>query len=266
MRLRSFIAALGALMLFACVTFAAFCPRCNQTLREDQKFCDSCSARIAAEENLAATEAEFVEQMRINREAYLDSLGQLRDFYLMQGDHQNYEKVVNELQDLGIARQYFYQHWEDTLTGISPSKRIREAELLYEQADRLRKSVNPFTIRRRQLMMIDLYRRILQEYPDSDLVDETAYRLGQVYEELGGPEMRRAARFYERCFSWNPSTELPARFRAAKIYDERLRDYNEAIRLYRLAMAAEKDDNLRREAALRLDQLERMKAAGELAL
>ena len=264
MRMSIIVAALGALIIFASSALAAFCPTCASAMRDDQRFCDDCSAKIAAERQEAFTEEEIVEQMRQNREAYRKSLEELRDYYRRRGDYGNYEKVVNEMQDFELARQYFYQHWEETIGDLKPSRRIREAELLYEQAERMRRSINPFGIRRRQLQTIDLYRQILQNYSDSELVDEAAFRLGQVYEEMGGPEMDRAARFYERSFMWNPQTPLPARFRAARIHDERLRNFDDAIRLYRLASQSEADENLRREAAIRLEQLERMKAAGEL--
>lgn len=257
MRVSSLAAALFVLVISAGAAIAAFCPRCDETIGGNRRYCDACAAKIAAEENQAATEAELVQQLRDSREAYRRSLEELRDYYRSRGDFANYEKAVHELEDVALARQYFYQHWEDTLGELEPARRIREAELLFEEADKLRRSINPFGIRRRQLKMIDLYRQILELYPDSELVDTVAFRLGQVYEDIGGPETERAARFYERSFRWNPNTSLPGRFRAARIYDRHLRNFSEAMRLYELAAAHEADEELQKEAAIRLEELRR---------
>jgi hypothetical protein len=108
-----------------------------------------------------------------------------------------------------------------------------------------------------------MYRSIIQKYPTSTLIGDAAFQLGDIYEELGGPETHRAARFFVYCFIWNPKTDLPARYRAARIYDVKLHMYNWAAWLYKLAAVDSPDADIQKKAQTRFDQLTKQGYTGD---
>ena len=53
-----------------------------------------------------------------------------------------------------------------------------------------------------------LFQQILTSYPESDKIDDAAYRLADMYEGKSYKQYRRAEVYYERCFQWNPNTQF----------------------------------------------------------
>ena len=74
---------------------------------------------------------------------------------------------------------------------------------------------------------LGLFNQLIQQYPSSDKIDDAAYKGGRIYEYLKNYEL--AAVYYQRAFQWNEATTNPARFRAAKVMDQKLRMRKEAL-------------------------------------
>jgi hypothetical protein len=78
----------------------------------------------------------------------------------------------------------------------------------------------------------------------------TAFRIGEVLSGVDFREYTRAARWFERCFRWNPKTELPATYRAAELYETKTVDYDRAAQLYYLTARSTADPELQQTADL----------------
>jgi hypothetical protein len=255
MRIKSVV--LGGVMVLAlCVSvLAAFCANCRKQIPDGQKYCTDCLAAMNLRKPPAA-EKEFINDVVLKRNEYENSLEGLRKFYIDTGNAAGKAKADKELEDLRRMRHYIYQPWEDSLPAMmTPTDDIKEAELLYRDGEKLREGLNPIGREARLLEAVEGYRRILEKYQKSNRVADAAYRLGEVYEELGGPDTERAAQFYVRCATWDPNSQFPAIFRAAQIYDQKLHDYKTAAGLYKQAAAQSKDADVRRRATQRLAQL-----------
>src|SRR5262249_44602572 len=100
-----------------------------------------------------------------------------------------------------------------------------------------------------------LFQQILTSYPQSDKIGDAAYQLGDLYEGKAYKQYRRSAQYFERCFQWNPNTQLDARLRAARLYDKQLMDRNRAAELYREITTHETDPKRIAEAEKRLVEL-----------
>ena len=87
----------------------------------------------------------------------------------------------------------------------------------------------------------------------SDKIDTVAYMLGDLYESKAYKQTERAARYYERCFQWNPKTHTDARLRAARLYEKS--DKTRAIEIYREIKTTEVDETRQQEATKRLAEL-----------
>jgi hypothetical protein len=100
-----------------------------------------------------------------------------------------------------------------------------------------------------------LLQQLLTAYPQSDKIGDAAYQLGDLYEGKAYRQYRRAAHYYERCFQWNPNTQLDARLRAARLYDRQLAERVRATELYREITLHETDPKRLQEAQKRLTEL-----------
>src|SRR5262249_61883000 len=68
-------------------------------------------------------------------------------------------------------------------------------------------------------------------------------------------QSRRAAAYFERCFQWNPKTNLDARLRAARLYERSVKDRARAVEIYRDITNFETDEKRIEEARRRLQEL-----------
>ena len=78
-----------------------------------------------------------------------------------------------------------------------------------------------------------LLQQILSKYPQSTMIDEAAYQLGDIYESRNYHQFQRAAIYFERCFQWNKKTQTDARLRAAHLYEKQLNDKAHALEIYK---------------------------------
>ncbi len=214
---------------------------------------------IETRHRLAGDEKVLVDKAKQSRDEYHSALKELKKFYEESGNYPRLKKVRTELEDLELVRTSDYQNWEDLIGHLKPEKDIPEARELYEQGEGLRNAI-AISSRKKEAKLKEAvvkYRQLIEQYPDSELVDEAAYRLGTIHSTIYFGNYWRAAKFYQYCFEWNPKTELQARYMAAQIYRRKLHEYEEAAKLYWLSSLYTVRFDLRKDAKRQFKLLER---------
>ena len=257
MKVRMFGMGVLVVLLAGAVAWAGHCIICYKQVPDAEKYCDFHKGAMLAQQANAAKEKELVDAVKKARADYDLALKKLRQFYYDSGNAERLFMASNELDDLKNARKYEYQGLEDTVGDLVPAKDIPEATKLYERADSLRRQVlPPWGSEKRLREALRLYMELIEKYPDSKLVDEAAFGIGDILEGADFREYGRAVRWYERGYQWNPATKRPARYRAARLYEERLGDNEKAAQLYYLVAETASDLILKQEARVHLEQLQ----------
>lgn len=188
-----------------------------------------------------AAEADYVEHMAATREAYREALVGLADYYASVGNATKLQWANTELKTFDQMVHYRYlQPAEWVPKNLTAMNSIEDADLLYDKAIDLYRQAGGFLIITNEAKLrqaLGLFNQLIQQYPTSDKIDDAAYRAGLIYEHLKDYEL--AAIYFQRTFQWNEATPYPARFRAAKIMDQKLRMRKEALALYKLAVEKE---------------------------
>jgi len=202
------------------------------------------------------SDVELVEKLLAARRDYQVSLEALRAHYISVQDTERARWAEDELREFHrINKQAYNLDMDVPPPTLKAEKNIPEANELYKRAMTYKdKGWGPDYIdnqRRAEL----LFQQILTSYPESDKIDDAAYRLGEMYEGKAYKHYRRAAVYYQRCFQWNPNTQFDARLRAARLYDHILQDRSEAVRLYEDVLQHETDPAWELEAKKRLQEL-----------
>jgi len=253
------VLALGVLVLLfvGTIAWADHCVICYRATAPGEKYCDVCKGALMAEQTTALREKELVDEVKKRREEYAAALNKLRQFYYDTGNAERLAQASFELGDLMRVRQYDYQGLEDILGDLNPTKNLPEANELFDRAQALRRRAwPPWGSEQRLREALKLYLQLVEKYPESNRVPEAAFAIGDILERAAFREYRRAARWYERAFQWDPKIKLPARYCAAVLYEEKLCDYEKAARLYYMAAQLETDPDLRQKALERLQQLQ----------
>jgi TolA-binding protein len=207
-----------------------------------------------------ATEVDLVEKARLARAQYQQALEALLAYYRKYGyfDRSNWaEKEILELR--GITR---YPYLGDAVAQnprYQPKEDNAGADALYSQALTLYKEATGLggLIGGKEKLQkaLDLFRQVIERYPNSDKIDDAAFYAGEIYASDDFKEYTLALNSYQRCLKWNPNTELPVKFRMAVLYDYRLRDREKAMDLYKQVVEAGKNASNVRYAQNRIRQL-----------
>ena len=188
------------------------------------------------------SEADLVEEMATNREAYKKSLELLIGYYNKTGNNMKLERAQKELYGFNLMTKYNYI-MEPVLTGdgYEATTPIAAADDLYYDAVAFEKSAGiiPGLPRNENKLRLALqnYNRLIKEHPTSDKIDDAAYKAGVIMEEF--KDYVVALDYYQSAYKWDPETIHPARFRAARILDKQLHRYAEALELYQEAIRVE---------------------------
>jgi len=203
-----------------------------------------------------ASDIELVERLLAARRDYQLILEQLRNYYAAGGDMERAHWAEEELLQLHrIPKQAFRLELDVPPPTLQAAQNIPEANELYRRAMTYKDKGwgTDYTDNQRRAEI--LLQQLLTTYPRSDKIGDTAYQLGDLYESKAYKQYRRAAHYFERCFQWNPNTQLDARLRAAHLYDRMLADRARAVELYRDITTHETDPKRLQEAQKRLTEL-----------
>jgi len=195
----------------------------------------------AAAINIDSSEVDLVEKMEVNRQAYRQGLELLAGYYMRTGNNMKYEWAQKELAALDTMPKYNYIIEANVAPqNLKVSASIPEADDLYYEAEELNKEAGrlPVLKNENQLRLaLAKYNEVIRKYPASDKIDDAAYHAGEIYEYL--KDYTIALLYFKRTYQWDPETPYPARFRAARILDQRLHNKAEALQLYQQAVKIE---------------------------
>jgi tetratricopeptide (TPR) repeat protein len=188
-----------------------------------------------------AGEVDVVERVAEARTGYQTALEELIAYYKSTGNENKRRWAQNELTTFRQMAQYRYLMPGEWVTqNMSATEDVAGAEDLYQKAKKLRAEAGGNFIifdKAKLRQSLQLFNQLMTEYPNSTRIDEAAYRAGQIYEYFKDYEL--AAVMYQRCYQWNEKTNFPARFRAARVLDQRLKMRKEALAIYKLAVQKE---------------------------
>ena len=192
------------------------------------------------------SEADLVEEMAVNRQAYREGLQKLASYYARVGNNMKLHWAQRELQSLDTMTKYDYiLSPEITMPSSKPVASIPDADRLYLEAEEYEKQAGflplvdlPILKDENSLRLaLSRYNQLIKNYPSSDKIDDAAYRAGVIYEYF--KDYPIALMYYQSAFAWDPEGIYPARFRAARILDKHLYRKDEALQLYQQAVKTE---------------------------
>lgn len=218
---------------------------CEEAVKDDPRYrMDPAMMQKATSEGFAtpeAAEVDMVETMAASRSQYLANLEALRKFYEAKGDDLRKGWAAKELAMAGeIPRFQYLMPAEKAMADRRATDSIETADTLYDEAMKRYRSAMLLPIlpdNAKLRLALNQFNELITRYPNSDKIDDAAYRAGRIYEHFRDFDV--AARYYQRTFQWNELTPYPARFRAAYMLDQKLHDRQSALELYRLAVQAE---------------------------
>jgi TolA-binding protein len=140
-------------------------------------------------------------------------------------------------------------------TNINPPRNIEEANILFQDGEVYRNSFSIIKKKSKLRLAETRYKKILNDYPESDKADDAAYELADIYDSYYFKDYEAAAFYYVKCYHLNAFTEKPARFKAASVYDKHLKDFKEAVNNYSEVMKYSTDEADRYIAKTRLKEL-----------
>jgi len=222
------------------------------------------AAKITAQEDLriGVGEADIVEQMVIDRQAYRTGLESLIAHYKATGNDMKLRWAEDELKSLEQVPQYNYIV-DAAIAGpeLKATASIREADLMFADAVRLeREAKRLIVIYDEDLLRTVLakYNEIINRHPSSDKIDDAAFRAGGILEYF--KDYTLAVLYYKRAYQWDPQTENPAMFKAASVLDKYLLRRAEALELYEKAVERESlGENYKQIARRRIEAITKSK-------
>ena len=189
---------------------------------------------------VTASEADMVEEMAIDRQAYRRGLELLVGYYDKTGNNMKLGWAKTELAALNDMPRYRYIV-DPGSPDQKPTTLIPEADDLYYDGQALEKKAGllPILKNENQLRRAkEKYELLIQKHPSSDKIDDAAYRIGEICEYL--KDYSIALSYYKRTYGWDPDTNYPARFKSARILDKYLHRHAEALELYQQAIKMER--------------------------
>src|SRR5437588_3941079 len=203
-----------------------------------------------------ATDYDLVKNLNLCRTRYQATLEQLRTWYMTNGDLEKARWAEEELRQFHrMPKQAFRLDLDVPAETLQAKENVLEANELYRRAMTYKDKGwgNDYIDNQRRAEL--LFQQLLSNYPQSDKIGDAAYQLGDIYESRAYRQYRRAAQYFERSFQWNPTTQLDARLRAARLYDRNTIDRARARELYQEVMKHDTDTRRIQEAQRRLTEL-----------
>jgi len=199
-------------------------------------------------------EVGLVEAVAAARKQYERTLEALREYYTNRGNNAKTEWAESELQGFEkTPKPRYLLAAEIAGPELRPARHIEAAKQLYEEGLHF-KNYPAFPPAKKDYLKVALekFRTIIEKYPQSDKIDDAAFRMGEIYGGWYFQDYARAVMAYERCWQWNPETRYPARFKAAKILEEKLKNRARAVELYNEVIAHTQNEELAKQAQQRI--------------
>ncbi len=245
-------------MCISCFTWAGSCERCYEKIADDKQYCTECELSTSDRlTDMKSREEQITSALTSAREKYKSELEKLVQYYMDIGNYSRLKKARKELSSLNKMPQLEYMMTSGETANISSSKNIEEANILFQDGEAYKNSLN-IVKKKSKLKAAEIrFRKIVDDYPNSDKADDAAYELASIYEGYYFKDYEGAAFYYVKCYTLNGETDKPARFKAAWIYDKHLKDYKNAVKNYNKVLKNSKDDAYRFTAKTRLEQLKK---------
>ena len=203
-------------------------------------------------------ETDLIECVAADREAYRNALQSLSIYYTQTGNNMKLAWVEDELAGLNKVPQYTYVI-DATIAGpnLRASLSITEADYMYQEALRTEKKAKEliFIVDEDKLRLaLQRYNNLIRKHPTSDKIDNAAYQAGGIAEHFR--DYTVALLYYQRAYQWDANTDTHAEFKAAYLLDTQMARRDEALGLYRRALAKENlSQNYRTFAERRIAEL-----------
>ena len=204
-----------------------------------------------------AGEADIIEQVVIDREAYRNALLRLIKHYEQTGNNMQLGWAQLELTSLDRIPQYKYII-EANIAGpnLKASTQIAEAELMYREALQIDSKARKYVLIKNEDLLrlaLDKYNQLIKRHPSSERIDDAAYKSAKILEYF--KDYTIALLYYKRVYQWDPDTEYPAKYRAAIVLDKHLHRMEEALELYQQAVKGYLKGSYKDFAEMRIAQL-----------
>ncbi|MCE9533710.1 MAG: hypothetical protein K8T89_21670, partial [Planctomycetes bacterium] len=148
------------------------------------------------------SDIEMVEKLNSTRKQYQLNLEQLRQQYLNMGDIEKAKWAEDELKQYHRMMKYAYRLDIDVpVPTLQAKQNIPEANDLFREAMKYKDKGfgNEYLDNQRRAEL--LFQRLLDKYPESDKIGETAYQLGDIYEKYRpSVQYQRGALYFERSY------------------------------------------------------------------
>lgn len=211
---------------------------------------------------------DLVEEMVVTREKYIQQLVQIERAYLLAGDLEraNWARRQRTTTE-SVNYPYLAAGATEQRVQVAPEQSIPEADAVYNEALGLLNQVRgvPFAghlkaNKDKARKALDLFKKVLDEYPKSDKVDDCAFYCGEIYKEYlreDDPDDELSVRYYQWAVALDPQTPHAARFQCAVVYDFRRHDRTKALELYHQVLDSDENQNESnaRFSATRIEQL-----------
>lgn len=192
-------------------------------------------------------EVDLVEEMLLEREAYLRSLKLLIDTYARQGEENQAAAARSELNDNNAVKRYAYITEAETPSApLKPLESIAEADQLYREAyDLMIKGGHHVAIWYNATTMriaVNKFKDLIDRYPTSDKIASAAYYIAEIHKEYNQERDNEIAiEWYKKAIAWDPNVNHPCWSHIAHIYDFRMHEREKALEWYQKVLDNEKD-------------------------
>lgn len=236
--------ACAALAVSGCTARAPKGPTVS-TLDDSPRKGATSGSKVSADLSIVdQSEVDLVESLTEHRTAYRANLERLRELYQSKGYATKLSWAEYELKGLRAVKAFRYLLDAEIPSGeLRPMTSIDDADALYSEGLALMKKAGagvPILYREDEMVQAaDLFRRLIEQYPSSDKIDDAAFQLGEIHKDYLHNTETLALKWYERAFEWDPKTPHPARFQAAVTCEYRLHDRDRALELYQLVVRDE---------------------------
>ena len=209
-------------------------------------------AKISPPERATLAQANtplLVEYVVSARQTYLKAMDTLLSLYQSTQDRPNVKRVQDVLDRFNPMRTYLYY-----LTAEIPPADLRADQAVLVATDMFDSALAAFNHGKKAWVVGDAarakhieafrgFRQVVRKHPTSNKIARSAFFLAEVYRIYG--EYERAAVWYDRAWQWDARVPDPARYRAATLYDFKLKDADKALEYYNLAVLHDRNrDNV----------------------